>query len=362
MKRRALYFFFCILFLVPTAPAQNYFTVYERSTQTAKETWNSFFNDGKPVSADALLKAENPYNQSLGYLMAAVQVSQTDSVISNVVKSVLAAREYLDTIRYELPESVLDKLASKLPGGREQLLDGMLQLFYKAPWQCDGFLALKGEMCRKNNSQPYLGFTYLNRAFLFTDVIDKPERALALMDTAVSIWTEIDDHLQLANNIKARGVVLCAMQKYLKAEKEIKTALEIYKRNNEQYGISSCQLDLVRVYAYSGELDSMKKYDQLCRPYFEANDTMRLFALNTNRIAAYRIANQYAVRDLIKQTHGMIVPGNINPVMQIEFYRYTIKALEFFNEVALLKIYRTYQDDLHRKLLNDDYFPGLFEK
>lgn len=355
--------FAIVLFLLSCVQANSQvkFTVYDQSSESAKQAWNVVFNGGEMPSIQNYLNANNTYNQSLGYLMLALTDNDPDSVIAHVVKSVLVSRELIDTFRFELPLNVQERLASKLPNGREQLLDGLLQLFYKAPWQCDGFLVEKAGLCRENNLMPFLAFTYLNRAMLFSDVIGMPERSLNLIDSAISIWEVIGDSMQMANNIKVRGLVFCSMLKFPQAEKEIKRALSLYTRKHEIYGTLSCQLDLVKLYALKGEPDSMKKYDALCRPYFETNDAMRLFALNTNRISAYKMANQYRIREFIQQTHDLIIPGNINPIMQIEFYKTTIKALTFFNEVALLKQYRGEYDALQRLLLQEDYFPALFE-
>jgi len=297
----------------------------------------------------------------MGYLILAIHDSEPDSVIAHVAKSVMVASEFLDTIPYELPLAVQERLSVHLPMGREQLFDGLQQLYYKAPWQCNGFLAEKAKLCRQKNDLPQLAFTYLNRAFLFTDVINKPEPALALIDSAIMIWTEIGDNEQLANSIKARGLVFCAMQKYSKAETEIKSALKIFSRNNAQYGVISCQLDLVKVYALSGEPDSMKQYDQLCRTVLESSDTMRLFVLNTNRLAAFQTANQYSIRDFAKQNHDLLSKSNLHPVQVIDFYKRAIKAFEFFGESVLLKTYRFEYEQVKRVLLNEGYYPGIFE-
>ncbi len=352
--------FLSLLVLASQGFSQEVFTVYDRSPESAKQAWDVEFGGGHAPSVETFLNANNTYSQSLGYLMLALNDSDPDSVIAHVVKSVFVAGEFLDTIRYKLPLKVQERLSQNLPGGRQHLLDGMMKLYYLSPWQCEGILQEKEDLCRKDKAMPMLAIALLNRALLFTEVLNKPERALPLLDSAIVLWKNLGDMAQMANNIKARGLVYCGLQKYQPAATEIKTAMGIFRTNHEEYGVLSCQLDLVKVYALSGESDSMKHYDALCRESFEGGDTIRLFVLNTHRISAFQMANQYSIRDFIIQNHHLLGLADIHPAMIIEYYKTALKALRFFGETAMLKTYTAEYELLKTKYLQQGYWEGLF--
>jgi len=342
--------------------AQEKFTVYEKSSAEAQKQWSSFLQKGPNTPRTFLVveNADNAYDKSLAYLMQAMQVPQPDSVIYFVNQSVMAVRDQLDTNRYELPLSIQNVLSRNLSGGRGQLLDGLAQLYYMAPWQCSYFIQEKEELSTLNKDEPMLAFALLNRALLYSEVLSKPDRALPLIDNAIAIWTKLGNNAQLANNIKARGIAKMRMKKYTEAGKEIKEAMGLFARNDLTYGVTSCQLDLVLLYAKAGEPDSMKKYDQLCRPEFEAGDTMRLFVLNTNRLAAFQTANQYSIRDLAKQNADLLFSAKFHPVMVIEYYKTALRAFKFFGETTLFKSYTKEYESLMAELIKQGYWPGLF--
>ncbi|HBG71374.1 MAG: hypothetical protein A2W93_14055 [Bacteroidetes bacterium GWF2_43_63] len=353
---------FCIgilLFCSSTSFAQTPFTAYDRSSASAKTAWDKYYKNGTAPEVSAFDES-NPFERSLKLLVEAGMSDAAESTIKLTVASVLVVRDQLDTIPFIIPVELQNRLAVSCNNSREQLLDGLMQLYYLAPWQCDHFLMEKEELYKQNINEKSLALTYLNRALLYSEIVGKPDRALPLIDEAIAIWTKLVDNSQLANNIKARGIVLLRMKKFKEAEKEIKTAMSLYNRLDLQYGISSCQLDLVLLYAQIGEPDSIKKYDQLCRYEFESNDTNRLFVLNTNRLAAFQTANQYSIRDFAKQNHDLLSKSNLHPVQVIDFYKRAIKAFEFFGEAALLKTYRTEFETVKKELLKQGYWPGMF--
>ncbi|HPF00885.1 MAG TPA: tetratricopeptide repeat protein [Bacteroidales bacterium] len=348
--------FFCMINVV----AQTTFTAYDRSSATAKDAWDQYYKNGTAPDV-AAFDEKNPFDRSLKFLVAASMHIVADSTVKWTVASVLACRDHLDTLPFIIPVELQQRLSVNCKNGREQLLDGLMQLYYLAPWQCAYFIKEKEALCRQNSNEKILAFSLLNRALLYSEVLGKPERALPLIDSAIVIWTKLGDHSQLANNLKARGIVFLRMKKFREAEREIKSAMALYKKSDTQYGISSCQLDLVLIFAQSGEPDSMKKYDQLCRPGFEALDTMRLFVLNTNRLAAYQTANQYSIRDIAKQNAGLLFSSQFHPAMVIDYYKYSMKAFTFFGETALLKKYNSEYANMQQELLKQGYWPGLFK-
>jgi len=360
MKILSSFCFGILLFCGITASAQTSFTAYDRSSATAKAAWDQFYTNGKAPDV-AAFDEKNPFDRSLKLLVAASMHIVADSTIKWTVASVLACRDQLDTLPFIIPVELQKRLSVNCVNGREQLLDGLMQLYYLAPWQCSYFIKEKRQIMHEKKNETLLAYSFLNEALLYSEVLGKPERALPLIDSAIVIWTKLGDISQLANNIKARGIAFLRMKKFKEAEKEIKSAMALYKKNDIQYGISSCQLDLVLLFAQSGDPDSMKKYDQLCRPGFEALDTMRLFVLNTNRLAAYQTANQYSIRDIAKQNAGLLFSSQFHPAMVIDYYKYSIKAFTFFGETVLLKNYRLEYDNLQKELLKQGYWPGLFK-
>jgi len=342
--------------------AQEKFTVYEKSSAEAQKQWDAFLQSESktPRTMMVLSINDNPYDKSLAYLMQAMQCPQSDSVIYYVNQSVMEVRSQLDTNRFELPLTLQNALSKNLSGGRGQLLDGLMQLYYMAPWQCTYFIQEKEDLCKLNKDEQMLAFALLNRALLYSEVLNKPDRALPLIDNAIAIWTKLGNNAQLANNIKARGVADMRMKKFTEAGKEIKEAMGLFARNDLTYGVTSCQLDLVLLYAKAGEPDSMKKYDQLCRPEFEAGDTMRLFMLNTNRLAAFQTANQYSIRDIAKQNAQLLFSAKFHPAMVIEYYKNAIKAFTFFGEAVMLKNSKLEYQNLQEELIRQGYWPGMF--
>ena len=360
MKILSSFCFGILLFCGITASAQTSFTAYDRSSSTAKSAWDQYYKNGTAPDV-AAFDEKNPFDRSLKQLVAASMHIVADSTIKWTVASVLAVRDQLDTVPFVIPVELQKRLSVNCINGREQLLDGLMQLYYLAPWQCAYFINEKRQILNEKNNETLLAFSFLNEALLYSEVLGKPERALPLIDSSIVIWTKLGDNSQLANNIKARGIAFLRMKKFKEAEKEIMSAMALYKKSDIQYGVSSCQLDLVLLYAKAGEPDSIKKYDQLCRPGFEAMDTMRLFVLNTNRLAAYQTANQYSIRDIAKQNHDLLSKSNFHPVQVIGFYKCAIKAFEFFGEAALLKIYRTEFETVKMELLKQGYWPGMFK-
>ncbi|MPM06579.1 hypothetical protein SDC9_52880 [bioreactor metagenome] len=349
-----------IVFTGFSVSAQNVFSAYDGSSVNARAAWDECFRNGKTPDPTAF-DSNNPYERSLLFLAGAIVQPTADSVLRYTAVSVLTLRDRLDTLPFIMPVEVENRLSATMYNSRDQLLDGLMQLYYQAPWQCAYFLKEKQQLSRAANDNRNLATAYLNEALIYTELVGRPELALPIIDSACAIWKEIGDVFHTANGLKAKGLAYMRMKKFREAEKEIKAASALFVQNDLQAGVESCRLDLVLLFALDGQPDSVKKYDELCRPEFEKSDTMRLFVLNIDRIAAYKSANQYSIRDFAKQNHDLLVNSHFHPAMVIDFYYYSIKAFEFFGEAALLKTYRSEYENIKKLLIKEGYWPGLFK-
>jgi len=268
MKKALLVFLGFFLLFNHTLRSQSAFTAYDKSSSSAKVAWDQFYSKGIAPDVSSFDES-NPFDRSIKFLVAAGMHVVADSVINWTVSAILTCRDELDSLPYIIPIEVEKFLSRNIRSGREYFLDGLMQLYYLAPWQCAEFIKERRQIYMDNKNETMTAHSFVNEALLYSEVIGQPKLALPLIDSAMNIWVKTGNSIQIANTMKAKGNALLRLNKFEEAEKEIKTAISLFNKNDVQYGSLSCQLDLVLLFAKTGEPDSMKKYDQICRPEFE---------------------------------------------------------------------------------------------
>ncbi len=311
--------------------------------------------------SNAYFRTHSSYDTAAYWLMRAVLSDDEQEILNSVERSVLCARDTLGKEAFVLPDSLLNLIIAKLSNGYGQFL-GYLnsKLFYTSPYQCLYFLNEETNLYFKTNNLPFRAFSYLNRASLFAEVLNQYDSAIDLIDSAIVLWSDIGDTMQLANNIKYKGLLLGLNHKLIEGEIFLKSAQHMFVEKNFEPGQYSCMLDLTKIYAVNNQCDSLEKYYKICYPYFNNNDKYRLFVLNNNVFFGFTCMDSKTLSKLVKENIIMLANNDVFVYNKIEFYN---AASVFVNQIfsaAEIEEFNNNMQHFRSTALKTGYYPGLF--
>ncbi len=311
--------------------------------------------------SNAYFSTYNSYDTAAYWIMRAVVSDDEQEILNSVERSVLCVRDTLGKEAFVLPDSILNVITVKLTNGYGQFLGYLnAKLFYMAPYQCLYFLNEETDFYFKMNNLPFRAFSYLNRASLFAEVLNQYDSAIVLIDSAIVLWSKIGDTMQLANNIKYKGLLLGLNRKLIEGEALLKTADHMFEENNFEPGQYSCMLDLTKIYAVNNQCDSLIKYYRICYPYFNSSDKYRLFVLNNNVFLGFACMDSQTLSKLVKENINMFANSNVFAYNRIEFYNIVSEFInQIFTATEIEEFLKGYQK-FKASTLEFGYYPDLF--
>jgi hypothetical protein len=117
------------------------------------------------------------------------------------------------------------------------------------------------------------------------------KKSLQQIDKAITLYTALEDTLNLAFAKKYRGHLMVRLDKTAQAKNDLRMAIYLYRLKNTGAGVAASQFDLARVFEYENKTDSAIFYANICRNYWKQQDN-NLQILVINNMIVYHLLQQ----------------------------------------------------------------------
>ncbi|MEJ7694606.1 hypothetical protein [Daejeonella sp.] len=173
-----------------------------------------------------------------------------------------------------------------------------------------------------------LGYLIQNEGLLQGDSFQNYTKSLELVNTALSIWTALNDTLNEANNRKYKGLLHGHLNNFREAKTQIEYAIKLFSGKKALWGVAVSHFDLSKVYEIENKLDSALIYNRYARLYWNSTvDTGRILINNNQAINIYYRLNDLPNALLIqKSTAPLLKKSNLHwqNVLDFNFLSYIL--------------------------------------
>ena len=168
------------------------------------------------------------------------------------------------------------------------------------------------------------------------------KKSLASIDSAIILFTVLNDTVNIANNRKYRGYLLGRLEKYKEAKIEIQAAADLYSRTGNKAGKAVCQFDLARMFELQDKIDSAIYYANISRDYWKLQGNDARVLITNNMIVniwlnAHEIEKAGAV---YRDSEQLIKRPGLYWQELIDFYYTSERLFKNMNDMATAIRYR----------------------
>lgn len=357
MKSNIFFFSFLLLFGKLYSQSVN---VFDHISSGKADLICKSLHSNDYLDSTLFLWSNNDYDKSTYYVIKAIKEDNAEKTTKYIKMAIICVKDTLKRNKFDLPKEVWDSLFSKYPLGYQQYLNVVIsELFYTAPYQCQYLLIDNDALLRNMGNKPFLAFSYLNRASLNYEVLDNSIQALSIIDSAIYIWIDLGDEMQLANNYKYKGLILSSLGQIDSSMKYINTAINLYSKLSFDAGIYSCILDKVDAFSQNSVCDSILSNYSLTSGFYAKNDIFRFFILNINLLKGYNCFTFEDLQPYIEMNNSLYDDPNILDINRLAYLKVLIKIFEH-NSIDNIPLNYKY-DKLYYKMKRLDYDQILFE-
>ena len=196
-----------------------------------------------------------------------------------------------------------------------------------------------------------LAFDFQNRGQRLGESQKDFVAAYKLIDTAILIFSALNDTYSIANNLKFHGFLLGKLGRFAEAKAEITRAIYLFNAIDKSNGVAVSQFDLSRIFEFENKMDSAIHYTLVPLNYWQTkNDSFRIFILQTALVNLYTRTNELDKASLIqKQIEFNANNPNLHWQNLIDFYFVSRQLFKAQKNNILSDRYT----DLYNKIVED---------